>query len=294
MAERHYDSDSIPLPPGMDANWLAKEGVRVLLNGGVKNAEELFRKFRSSLKNLIIEFDLEFKSAFELEQTAAMTFEDEKMAQAVESLKRTQKMCDVDSLYEGVISKRPSDKWTFEERIQRIIIWADCELFLAFLMFLKQSVVDFVKAGFHMRRAWKMYEKCYSEIKLINGEVSNKRRSPLKGTPKKKALPLEPLSLESKETLNSALSFGYGLIQVAISIVPAGLLKVCELLGFTADRDIGLQYLQLSSQSDDMKAPVARLSLLWYHTVVRPFCALDGSNLEAGNTLIVFSGSCVF
>ena len=48
MAERKYDSerDSIPLPPGMDPSWLAKEGVNVLLNGGVKNAEELFRKFR--------------------------------------------------------------------------------------------------------------------------------------------------------------------------------------------------------------------------------------------------------
>ena len=25
-----------------------------------------------------------------------------------------------------------------------------------------------------------------------------------------------------------------------------------------------------------------RLTLLWYHTVVRPFCALDGNNMDAG------------
>lgn len=68
----------------------------------------------------------------------------------------------------------------------------------------------------------------------------------------------EPLSSDSRETLNSALSFGYGLIQVAISIVPAGLLKVCELLGFAADRDDGLDSLEISSKSDDMKAPIAR------------------------------------
>ena len=71
-----------------------------------------------------------------------MTFEDEKMENATRSLKRTQKMCDVDSLFEGVLSKRPSDKWKTEERIQRMIIWADCELFLAFLMFLKQSKLN--------------------------------------------------------------------------------------------------------------------------------------------------------
>eukprot|EP00112_Aurelia_sp_Birch-Aquarium-sp1_P001539 Seg1166.6 transcript_id=Seg1166.6/GoldUCD/mRNA.D3Y31 product="Tetratricopeptide repeat protein 39C" protein_id=Seg1166.6/GoldUCD/D3Y31 len=287
MAERKYDSerDSIPLPPGMDPAWLAKEGVNVLLNGGVKNAEELFRKFRSSSPLLsagasLVDFI-----------TAAMTFEDEKMEQATESLKRTQKMCDVDSLFEGILSKRPSDKWKTEDRMQRMIIWADCELFLAFLMFLKQSVVDFVKAGFHMRRSWKMYEKCHNEIRSscnnspINGGKEDRRGS-LKGTPKKKSADRkpspEPMSPEVKETLTAALSFGYGLIQVAISIVPAGLLKVCELLGFTADRYIGLDALELCSKSDDMKAPIARLSLLWYHTVVRPFCALDGNNLDAG------------
>ncbi len=68
-----------------------------------------------------------------------MTFEDEKMSQAMESLKKTQKMCEVDSLFEGVLTKKPSDKWTTEERVQRMIIWADCELFMAFLMFLRQS-----------------------------------------------------------------------------------------------------------------------------------------------------------
>ncbi|XP_065060427.1 tetratricopeptide repeat protein 39C-like [Rhopilema esculentum] len=283
MAVRNYDSDrdSIPLPPGMDPAWLAKEGVNVLLNGGVKNAEELFRKFRSSSPLLaggasLVDFI-----------TAAMTFEDEKMELAMSSMKKTQKMCDVDSLYEGVINKRPSDKWKTEERIQRMIIWADCELFMAFLMFLKQSVVDFVKAGFHMRRAWKMYEKCNNELSLSNGEAfTNGTKGSNKGTPKKKlgdrkASP-EPLSSESKATLRSSLSFGYGLIQVAISIVPAGLLKVCELLGFTADRYVGLEALEICSKSEDMKAPIARLTLLWYHTVVRPFCALDGNNLEAG------------
>ena len=33
-----------------------------------------------------------------------------------------------------------------------------------------------------------------------------------------------------------------------------------------------------SSNSKDMKAPLATLGLLWYHTVLRPFFALDGAN----------------
>ena len=40
----------------------------------------------------------------------------------------------------------------------------------------------------------------------------------------------------------------------------------------------GLKALVFSSNSKDMKAPLATLGLLWYHTVLRPFFALDGAN----------------
>jgi len=274
---RQYDSELedgvIPLPPGMDAQWFAREGINVLLNGGVSYAEQLFKKFRQCSPLLssgasLVDFI-----------TAAMTFEDEKMEQAMHSLKSTIKMCQVDSLFEGLITKRPSTKWTTVQRIERMIIWADCELFLAFLMFLKQSVVDFVKAGYHMRRAWKMYEKCHREIHGANSNISKpskkKRKSPTLINP-------PDLTAEEFVTLNASLSFGFGLIQVALSIVPGALLKVCEVFGFQAERDLGINALKISSDSKDMKAPIARLTLLWYHTVVRPFCALDGTNIEKG------------
>jgi len=279
---RRYDSEStddggLPLPPGMDASWLAREGVNLLLNGGVAHADQLFKKYRlasplmssgASLVNFI---------------TAAMTYEEEKMEAAAASLRETARMCEVDNLFEGMLVKRPSTKWSTAERLERMIIWADCELFLSFLMFLKQRVVDFVKAGYHMRRAWKMYEKCHTEIHgsqqaKLNGLTP---LSPMK-TRKKKINPDIDLSEEEMVVLNSALSFGYGLVQMGMSIVPTGLLKLCELFGFKANREIGVNALEFCSSSEDMKAPIATLSLLWYHTVVRPFCGLDGADTEKG------------
>ena len=44
--DSHIDDGDIPLPPGMDARWFAREGINVLLNGGVSHAERLFTKFR--------------------------------------------------------------------------------------------------------------------------------------------------------------------------------------------------------------------------------------------------------
>ena len=66
------------------------------------------------------------------------------------------------------------------------------------------------------------------------------------------------MAKEDAIILEAALSFGFGLIQVAVSIVPSAILKVCEIFGFHADRDTGLDALMLSSNSTDMKAPIAR------------------------------------
>ncbi|XP_013916690.1 PREDICTED: tetratricopeptide repeat protein 39C isoform X1 [Thamnophis sirtalis] len=65
-------------------------------------------------------------------------------------------------------------------------------------------------------------------------------------------------------------------------MVPPNLLKIINLLGFPGDRLQGLSSLMYASESKDMKAPLATLALLWYHTVVRPFFALDGSDTKAG------------
>lgn len=80
----------------------------------------------------------------------------------------------------------------------------------------------------------------------------------------------------------SAVSFGYGIYQLCVSLLPPSLLKVIHFLGFEGDREAGLTALMYARLSEDMRAPLASLSLLWYHTIARPFFALDGSNLRAG------------
>jgi len=80
----------------------------------------------------------------------------------------------------------------------------------------------------------------------------------------------------------SAVNFGYGTFQLCMSMVPPKILKLIEFLGFEGERDVGLACLDYTSRSQDMKAPLATLALLWYHTVLRPFFALDGANNCSG------------
>ncbi|XP_053658534.1 tetratricopeptide repeat protein 39C-like [Anopheles marshallii] len=80
--------------------------------------------------------------------------------------------------------------------------------------------------------------------------------------------------------LMGAISFGYGVFQLSISLLPPSLLKLISFLGFEGDRAMGIACLSFSRQSNDMRAPLATLALLWYYTIVTPFFALDGSNLS--------------
>lgn len=64
-----------------------------------------------------------------------------------------------------------------------------------------------------------------------------------------------------------AASFGYGIFQLTVSLLPPNLIKFISFLGFGGNRDVGLSCLMYSENSDDIRAPFAILSLLWYYTI---------------------------
>lgn len=89
-----------------------------------------------------------------------------------------------------------------------------------------------------------------------------------------------PIDPDDVRRLMGAVSFGYGVFQLSISLLPPSLLKLISFLGFEGDRAMGVACLMHSRISSDMRAPLSTLGLLWYYTIVTPFFALDGSNLH--------------
>lgn len=55
----------------------------------------------------------------------------------------------------------------------------------------------------------------------------------------------------------SAASFGYGIYQLCVSLLPPSMLKVVQVLGFEGDRQVGLAALMYARLSEDMHAPLA-------------------------------------
>ncbi|KAG7525487.1 tetratricopeptide repeat protein 39C-like [Solea senegalensis] len=282
---------------------LALIGINMLLNNGFKESDDLFRKYRNY--SPLMSFGASFVSFL----NAMMTFEEEKMQLALEDLKATEKMCESENT--GVIEtiknkiKRNMDSQrpgvTVVDRLQRQIIIADCQVYLAVLSFIKQELSAYIKGGWILRKAWKMYNKCYSDITHLQ-ESCRRRDSGAKVTPSSSLSSsseasdrscsssprpspshrLDGVSSEALDRLKGSVSFGYGLFHLCISMVPPHLLKIVNMLGFPGDRLQGLSALICASESKDMKAPLATLALLWYHTVVQPFFALDGTDVQAG------------
>ncbi|XP_072543374.1 tetratricopeptide repeat protein 39C-like isoform X2 [Salminus brasiliensis] len=320
----------------IDDAELSLQGINMLLNNGFKESAELFHRYRNY--SPLMSFGASFVSFL----NAMMTFEEEKMQVACEDLRATERLCECDGI--GVIEtiknkiRKSVDSQRSEvammERLQRLIIVADCQVYLAVLSFVRQELSAYIKAGWILRKAWKMYNKCYSDISQLQeacqrrssapqGALSSDRakhseKPPLQTTDESQkghctdqpedSLKTSPLSehqeaqtsirpkpgqkaplryeagvtAESLSRLKGSVSFGYGLFHLCISMVPPHLLKIINLLGFPGDRQQGLSSLTYASESKDMKAPLATLALLWYHTVVQPFFALDGSETEAG------------
>ncbi|XP_059914376.1 tetratricopeptide repeat protein 39C-like isoform X1 [Gadus macrocephalus] len=293
-------------PDTIDDAELALEGINMLLNNGFKESDDLFKAHRNH--SPLMSFGASFVSFL----NAMMTFEEEKMQTAFEDLKATERLCESENA--GVIEtiknklKRNVDSqrsWlAMLNRLQRQIIIADCQVYLAVLSFIKQELSAYIKGGWLLRKAWKMYNKCYSDITHLQ-EGGQRRPSDAQGSASPTPSSRSQQSLgdapgdapapapapgrvpdagrsEALDRLKGSVSFGYGLFHLCISMVPPHLLKIVNLLGFPGDRLQGLAALAYASESKDMKAPLATLALLWYHTVVQPFFALDGADTQAG------------
>lgn len=281
-----------------------------------------------------------------------MTFDEDSMEKAYKMLESTEKFCDVGDGVFGQMFKDHSRRaeihsLTPHEKLYRKCIIADCLLFEAILAFLKQGIAGYIKGGFILRKAWKMYVKVYHEAEKLcatpspitpgtsspltedehdgldsgtNGKVENgygigdnptegktlenlsledlpigaapvnsgsgdftgdtddlqvATRSAMTVPPAKtsslKSIPWDddnyvfasPVKeLQDQDTrLRAAVYFGYGIMNLCISLIPPKLLKVANLLGFKGDRQFGLQALKYVSNSQDVKAPLARLDV---------------------------------
>lgn len=120
------------------------------------------------------------------------------------------------------------------------------------------SPTAYIKGGWILRKAWKTYNKCHSDISQLQEACPRQASVQQETDNANHNVPAENgVTAEALDRLKGSVSFGYGLFHLCISMVPPHLLKIINLLGFPGDRLQGLSSLTYASESKDMKAPLA-------------------------------------
>ncbi|XP_023315758.1 tetratricopeptide repeat protein 39C-like [Trichogramma pretiosum] len=337
-----------------EADWdIARKGIALLLNNQTDEAERLFSQHPRS-------FQIKAGRCFVLFMNALMTFEEDKVRQAVELLRDMERDCQANddgwlrSMKNRVFGPADLTAKEYVQRLERQVVLADSQVCAALLTLLQQELSGYVRAGWMLRKAWRIYQSTYNQILQLHrrtfgtcpsgfaslrGSISGSGNPPSQltspsspnqpdwspassyngsarsslndGGPGPYVTPTSPFETPSSglrsslsmlfsfagisseqptpfveptevTRLMTAVSFGYGVFQLFVSLMPPTMLKYIHLLGFEGDRQAGLTALMYSRSSQDMRAPLATLALLWFHTIVRPFFGLDGANVEAG------------
>lgn len=138
------------------------------------------------------------------------------------------------------------------------VVMGDVLYMLAVLQLTRDSKL---KGAFNMRKSWKVFEE---SLKLVSNDKSG---------------------MYDKELLR-CLNFGAGFFFFAMSIIPQKFLKLIELVGFKADRDLGLKYIRECHDAGGVRCPFASIVLLFNNLLLPRGLANPAKYLREADFLI--------
>lgn len=137
------------------------------------------------------------------------------------------------------------------------VVMGDVLYMLAVLQLTRDSKL---KGAFNMRKSWKVFEE---SLKMVS-------REPNVYDPE----------------LVRCLNFGAGFFFFAMSIIPQKFLKLIELVGFKADRDLGLKYIRDCHDAGGVRSPFASIVLLFNNLILPRGLANPAKYLKEADSLI--------
>lgn len=95
-----------------------------------------------------------------------MTFEDDKLSLALNSLRELERRCTLGS---GIFKTFKNlfvsnQEFSYVDQLETQLILADSQLCISILTFLQQDITGYFKGGWILRKSWKLYQQLYKEI----------------------------------------------------------------------------------------------------------------------------------
>lgn len=112
-----------------------------------------------------------------------MTFEDDKLQLALQTLKDIEKKCSGNMGWMRSVKTKmfgTTDTTSYAEQLESQIILADSYVFVATLTFLQQDIAGYFKGGWVLRKSYKHYQQAYNEILNLYNEIVGDEHTPRK------------------------------------------------------------------------------------------------------------------
>lgn len=98
-----------------------------------------------------------------------MTFEDDKLTTALNSLHELERRCTLGSgIFRSFknlfVTTSNQQEFSYADSLETQIILADSQLCIAILTFLQQDISGYFKGGWVLRKSWKLYQQLFKEV----------------------------------------------------------------------------------------------------------------------------------
>lgn len=307
-------SVSLPTPAEQDSkDQEALHGVHLVFNNELDEALTLFEsKSSSDALYSLTKSSLGFFKAI-------LTFDEEDIKKSISDLDKTYELAQADidlsrpqTSILGSVSKLWSSGFGFlsrssssdsisnngksendsahgrpEENEQRMhnlefrghVIKAETLLLNALVQLFQESIINYMKAGLNLRKG-------YHEYQLVHAEMKKNKAS--------------KLSEHYDNNSVGGVYFGIGTTNVLLSILPSKILKIIAVLGIKGDRQLGFECLQRAIEGEGVRAPLAQLFVLMFHSLLVSFApsfsldSLDKMKVLLNNALTQYPSSSFF
>ncbi|XP_018578761.1 tetratricopeptide repeat protein 39B [Anoplophora glabripennis] len=242
------DAEDVPISTDMTlerALQEAQQAINYFFNNQFNEAKQLMTPYA----NVSMYHSLGHSVFLFLE--AILTFEQQSIIEASKSLKQSLIVCNKykkkntigESL--GKIVKRTNFEQYTEEEAHAELCYAECLLLKAMLTFMEdETLSSFIKAGIKIRSCYNSYKNCQQILIRRNWENDNKVH------------------------FESGVKMGIGTFNLMISLLPSRVIKLLEFIGFSGNKQKGLEDLHEGYEMEGLRQILCTMTLLGYNLIV--------------------------
>uniref|UniRef100_A0A8C7NG51 Tetratricopeptide repeat domain 39A n=1 Tax=Oncorhynchus mykiss TaxID=8022 RepID=A0A8C7NG51_ONCMY len=192
-----------------------------------------------------------------LEMQAMMTFDPEHILAAGNTMKEAQAVC------QRMSEDNCAVIFTSEE-LHAEVCYAECLLQRAALTFLQdESMISFIKGGIKVRNSYQTYKELHTVLQsstYVHGD--------------------------NHGHFEGGVKLGVGAFNLMISMLPTRTLRLLEFVGFSGNKEFGLQQLTEGSAGQTFRSFLCNMLLLCYHTFMSFILGTGEGDVEDAEKLL--------